>query len=84
MQIIEHLSSSSGYWGNMVDILKYKAGQRVEKEVITAQPIPGFLIKDEESTSVNEILSFLFKSDVNGKTFISLLRDMNPVSNKII
>lgn len=60
-QIIEHLNSDGGYWGNMADILKVQTGQPADKQVAPAQALPGFLIEPSEEETVNRLLAKLFE-----------------------
>jgi len=62
MQIIEHLDSDGGLWGNMADVLKVLlAGpKRTEEQsrLLPARPNPGFLVPPSERESVG---NFIYK-----------------------
>ena len=74
MQIIEHLNSDGGHWGNMVDILKVQTGQPAGKQISEACSLPGFIVAPEEGKAINKILSGLYKTEFNGKTFLSMMK----------
>jgi Fe-S-cluster containining protein len=72
-QIIEHLSSDGGYWGNMADILKVQTGQSAGKQIAEARSLPGFLIEPSEKEPVHRLLSKLFTAPVGAKSFAELI-----------
>ena len=72
-QIIEHLSSDGGYWGNMADILKIQTGQFTGKQVAEALSLPGFLVEPSEEEPVNQLLAKLFTAPVGAKSFAELI-----------
>ena len=49
-QIIEHLNSDGGCWGNMTDILEnlIESKKPASTELLPARPIPGFLLDPSE------------------------------------
>jgi hypothetical protein len=68
-QIIEHLNSDGGYWGNMADMLKVQTGQPAGKQVAEARSLPGFLIDPAEEEPVNRLLSKLVSAPAGAKSF---------------
>lgn len=72
-QIIEHLNSDGGHWGNMADILKFQTGQPAGKQLTEARSLPGFLVEPSEEEPVNQLLSKLFTAPVGAKSFAELI-----------
>lgn len=87
-QLIEHLGQRE-YWGNMLDVLPalldinefQKIGSRLEKALIvkarlrtiTAKPLPGFLLTEEDGSKVTALLHKIFSSKVSGKRLEDVL-----------
>jgi len=64
MQIIEHLDSEAGRWGNMMEILKDLIGCRAtesEDRPPLCQANPGFLVEPAEEDAVHAFLDSLSK-----------------------
>ena len=58
-QVIEHISSDGGYWSNMADILHGLAKSEtsdVKIPLLSAQPVPGFLLEPNEVQVVRDLL----------------------------
>ena len=72
-QIIEHLNSGGGHWGNMTDILKVQTGQPAGKQVAQAHALPGFLIEPHEEETVNRLLAKLFAASEGTKSLAELI-----------
>ena len=74
-QIIEHLSSDGGYWGNMTEILEYLAEDRTSasEKILPARPIPGFLLDPREIKTVHVLLKQLCKQSAEKRTFGDLI-----------
>ena len=72
-QIIEHLNSDGGQWGNMADILKVQTGQPGGKQLAQAHALPGLLIEPSEEETVNRLLAKLFAAPVCVKSFAELI-----------
>jgi Fe-S-cluster containining protein len=78
LQIIEHLNSRGGCWGNMVDILRQLlAGQEgvAESHLLEAQPNPGFLIPQEEMQEVAAFFARINGPNIKGETLVGLLKE---------
>ena len=63
-QIIEHLSSGSGHWSSMTDILHSLADKEptlFEKHLLPARPVPGLLLEPQEVQEVQSLLKRLCK-----------------------
>jgi Fe-S-cluster containining protein len=78
LQIIEHLNIRGGYWGNMVDVLRYLlSGQEGEAEshLLAAQPNPGFLIPQEEMPDVAAFFARINGPNIKGDTLVGLLKE---------
>jgi hypothetical protein len=73
LQIIEHLNSDGGLWGNMAEILKVQTGQTAAKQVTRARSLPGFLIEPSEEEPVNRLLSKLFDAPAGAKSLAELI-----------
>jgi Fe-S-cluster containining protein len=88
MQIIEHLGQGE-YWGNMLDVLAALCDLPENKkcasllppsfadqsrmQVIKAQPLPGFLLFDEEREKVAPLLDIIFTAKIGDRTVESIL-----------
>ena len=74
-QIIEHLSSDGGNWGNMTDILEnlVENNASVSKELLPAQSIPGFLLEPREIKTVHILLKKLCEQSEEKRTFGDLI-----------
>jgi len=64
MQIIEHLDSRDGYWGNMIDVLQSLHGNTI-KNVLPARPLPGMLVPPEDGDGAREFLVTLYRAEVD-------------------
>ncbi len=87
-QLIEHLGQRE-YWGNMLDVLPAlldinefrDIGTRLDQTLIikarlrtlTAKPLPGFLLSDEEGGKVAQLLETIFSTEVEGKRLEDIL-----------
>jgi Fe-S-cluster containining protein len=81
-QIIEHVCSDGGYWGNMSDIIE----KLIEEEapdstgnLLPAQPIPGFLLKPHEMKLVHVLLRQLYEQSVEKQIFGDLIDNFMPI-----
>lgn len=74
-QIIEHLSCDGGYCGNMTDILESLVENKasVFKELLPAQPIPGFLLAPREIKTVHALLKQLCEQSEEKRTIGDLI-----------
>ena len=79
MQMIEHMDAGGSY-GNLLDLItalsdekkegKYKNGEHlVIMGVPPTKPVPGFLIPEEDTQTVNRFLKKLFEADCQGENF---------------
>ena len=78
MQIIEHLDSRGGFWGNMTDILRQLLagkGTAADPHLLPARPNPGFLIPQEEMREVAAFFARINGPNINGETLVGLLRE---------
>jgi len=80
-QLIEHLGQKE-YWGNMLDVLPAlldistyssigkKVGalptRQAHLRLLTAKPLPGFLISEEAGPEVSALLETIFSTEVHG------------------
>lgn len=87
-QLVEHLGQKE-YWGNMLDILPAlldinefrEIGTRLDQTLIikarlrtlTAKPLPGFLLSDEDGGKVTQLLETIFSAEVKGKRLEDIL-----------
>lgn len=87
-QIIEHLGQKE-YWGNMLDVLAALLDISEFKEIytkvgttgsmqgrlqtLTAKPLPGFLLSDEDSGEIQKLLNSIFQTVIDGKTVEDIL-----------
>lgn len=87
-QVIEHLGQKE-YWGNMLDVLPALLDISEFKEIaekfnttycmqarmrtLTAKPIPGFLLSEEEGPKVTQLLEKIFDAEVSGKRIEDIL-----------
>ena len=75
-QIVEHLSRDSGYWANMGDILRNLLEEKEHfnsGNLLTAQPIPGFLLAPHETRVVFDLLHRLNEQSAGDRTFSDLI-----------
>jgi len=74
-QIIEHLNSDGGYWGNMTDILEsLTAGKEpAATGLLPARSIPGFLLDSREIKTVHGLLKQLYEQSSEKQTFGDLI-----------
>ena len=81
-QIIEHVCSDGGYWGNMADILEdlieSQASDSIGK-LLPAQPIPGFLLEAQEVKLIHILLKQLCEQSVEKQTFGDLIDNFMPI-----
>jgi len=77
LQLIEHLDSDGGCWGNLIDILRLRdrPEENIGNEVLPARPLPGFLVPPWEEAEINAFLETLFRSTIQGRSFGRLLED---------
>ena len=87
-QLVEHLGQKE-YWGNMLDVLpalldisefREIASQlqtpmiiEARLQTLTAQPLPGFLLSEENGDKVASLLEAIFKAEVDGKQVDDIL-----------
>lgn len=87
-QVIEHLGQKE-YWGNMMDVLLAMLDISEYREIadkfnqtiimqgrmrtLTAKPIPGFLLSEEEGPQVAGLLESIFDTEVEGKRIEDIL-----------
>ncbi|PHR29850.1 MAG: hypothetical protein COA36_03075 [Desulfotalea sp.] len=87
-QVIEHLGQKE-YWGNMLDVLmamldigEYrKIADKFNQTLImqarmrtlTAKPLPGFLLSEEEGPKVSQLLEKIFDTEIEGKRIEDVL-----------
>lgn len=87
-QIIEHLGQKE-YWGNMLDVLpalldisEFKEiGEKMNTaltmqarmQTLTAKPLPGFLLSEDEGGKVVPLLETIFQTEVAGKSIEDIL-----------
>ena len=87
-QVIEHLGQKE-YWGNMLDVLLAMLDIGEYREIadkfnqtlimqgrmrtLTAKPIPGFLLSEEEGPQVAQLLESIFDTEVDGKRIEDIL-----------
>ena len=81
-QIIEHISSDGGCWGNMADVLEdmieSKAPDSTGK-LLPAQPIPGFLLEAQEVKLIHILLKQLCEQSAEKQTFGDLIDNFMPI-----
>ena len=81
-QLVEHLGQRE-YWGNMLDVLPSlldinefrEIGAYVDQtqiiaarlRTLSAQPLPGFLLSDDNGDKVTQLLEAIFFAEVQGK-----------------
>ena len=78
LQIIEHLNSRGGFWGNMTNILRYLVAgneKAMGAHLLPAQPNPGFLIPQEEMQEVAAFFARINGPNIKGETLVGLLRE---------
>ena len=78
LQIIEHLNSRGGFWGNMVDILRQLLDgneSKAESHLLKAQPNPGFLIPQEEMQDVAAFFARINGPNIKGETLVGMLKE---------
>lgn len=87
-QVIEHLGQKE-YWGNMLDVLlalldigeyreiadKFNTTliMQARMRTLTAKPLPGFLLSEEEGPKVARLLEKIFDSEIDGKPIDDIL-----------
>ena len=81
-QIVEHICSNGGHWGNMADIL----GDQIEskplastRRLLPAQPLPGFLLEPYEVKLIHILLKQLYEQSVEKQTFGDLIDNFMPI-----
>lgn len=81
-QLVEHLGQRE-YWGNMLDVLPALLDINKFREIgacldqtqiiaarlrtLSAQPLPGFLLSDDNGDTVTNLLETIFSAEVQGK-----------------
>ena len=81
-QIIEHICSDGGYWGNMADILENLIGKEAPNSagnLLPAQPVPGFLLEPHEMKLVYILLKQLDGQSVEKQVFGDLIDNFMPI-----
>jgi Fe-S-cluster containining protein len=87
-QVIEHLGQKE-YWGNMLDVLMAMLDISEYREIadklnqtliiqgrmrtLTAKPLPGFLLSEEEGPKVAQLLEKIFETEIDGKRIEDVL-----------
>jgi Fe-S-cluster containining protein len=87
-QLVEHVGQKE-YWGNMLDVLSAlldisafrEIGDRLGQNLVvaarlrtlTAKPLPGFLLSEEEGGKVSQLLEDIFSSEVDGRRLEDIL-----------
>ena len=87
-QLVEHLGQRE-YWGNMLDVLPAlldisefrEIGARLDQtriiearlRTLTAKPLPGFLLSEEDGGKVTQLLETIFSARVEGKRLEDIL-----------
>lgn len=87
-QLIEHLGQKE-YWGNMMDVLLAMLDIGEFREIadkfnntiimqarmrtLTAKPLPGFLLSEEEGPKVAKLLEGIFDIEIDGKRIEDVL-----------
>ncbi|MFH0783811.1 MAG: YkgJ family cysteine cluster protein [Pseudomonadota bacterium] len=87
-QLVEHLGQGE-YWGNMLDVLPAlldisefrDIGAQLDQTMIikarlatlTAKPLPGFFLSDEDGGKVTQLLETIFSIEVEGKRLEDIL-----------
>lgn len=87
-QVIEHLGQKE-YWGNMIDVLlamldisayreiAEKINQTIimqaKMKTLSAKPLPGFLLSEEQGPQVAQLLKSIFDTEVDGKRIEDIL-----------
>ncbi len=81
-QIIEHVCSDGGYWGNMADILENLIENQDSgstRSLLPAQPIPGFLLEPYEVKLIHVLLKQLYEQSAEKQTFGDLIDNFMPI-----
>ena len=81
-QIIEHICSDGGYWGNMADILENLIGKEAPNSagnLLPAQPVPGFLLEPHEMKLLYILLKQLYGQSVEKQVFGDLIDNFMPI-----
>jgi Fe-S-cluster containining protein len=89
-QLIEHLGQKE-YWGNMFDVLAAlldisefrDIGERLNPvlamqarmRTLTAQPLPGFLLSEENMGPIETLFDRIFNAEVNGRRIEDILNN---------
>lgn len=87
-QVIEHLGQKE-YWGNMLDVLMAMLDIGEFREIaknfnqtliiqarmrtLTAKPLPGFLLSEEQGPEVVALLEKIFDSEIDGRRIEDIL-----------
>jgi len=72
-QIIEHLAQNEP-WGNMLHLLAQATRyQAPDIHYLVAQPLPGFLIGEDDYPRVAPLIEQIFSTDLGGKTLEAIL-----------
>ena len=81
-QIIEHVCSDGGYWGNMADILEDQIESEAPastRRLLPAQPLPAFLLEPYEVKLIHILLKQLYEQSVEKQTFGDLIDNFMPI-----
>jgi Fe-S-cluster containining protein len=81
-QIIEHISSDGGSWGNMADILENLLENEAPEttgKLLPAQPIPGFLLGSHEVKLIHILLKQLCEQSAEKQTLGDLIDNFMPI-----
>ena len=81
-QIIEHISSDGGYWSTMNDILYSLADSNNPDGkiyLLSAQPVPGFLLEPHEKQTVKILLKQLGEQFSKKGVFGDLIDNCMPI-----
>jgi Fe-S-cluster containining protein len=87
-QLVEHLGQRE-YWGNMLDVLPALLDINEFREIgacldqtqiiaarlrtLSARPLPGFLLSNDEGGKVTQLLETIFSAEVKGKRLEDIL-----------
>lgn len=83
LQIIEHLDSDGGLFGNMTEVLRaLHHGAAAGNRLLPAEPNPGFLVPPEETTEAAEFLGRASRMMIDGTTLGRLLADRGAYGNR--
>ena len=81
-QIVEHVCSGDGYWGNMTDVLGGLLENKTPDSagrLLPAHPIPGFLLEPYEVKLIYVLLKQLCGQSEDEQTFSDLIDNFMPI-----